>query len=807
MTRRQQIGQPSTFNNGYLDSANVLTAGNDTWAPGSSNQFLLGDNLVRPFKGYLSKGTDSGVTVACQLGNSYGGLANYSPGVTGAGSVIKDFLNTLYTIGSGQVMYEANKVEIAASTFTLAANSDINTTTDIITKMAHGLITGQAVLIRAATTLPTVSGVALTSTTSYYVIKLTVNTFQLAYTYTAALAGTSFINFTSQGTGTITFSVGADMRASSVLQVAEIQINPNWYSYLDEAGLDIPDTPIVSVPTTPGTGYNGVINGAISFQIGAMRDRTQAGVNITNVNIAVKSVASAVSSVVVPANQTVKIIFPAAQSGQTHWGVFASKQGFGGTGDAYRVGYRTSDSTDATLNPWIFGIAEETVAAATGRVLEFDFQDGDLYPETAWIFDYQPPVGTHFLRLEQCGAVGGCYDGTVVAISLPNFMESYHPKHLLYMAEPMTAVLHRQSDNYAYVAGRNSIYAITYTGYRGDDIPSATITTVSPEVGIAMQCNWANGSGVIVAYLEGGTLVMIDNYGRVNYEFGKEVAATVSQWAQTSTKPVVVAFNPSTQSFVAGWGDQSVSFSMESKQWSAPVYNSDAGITGDWLAAINSKTEMIASFVNSGSYTAYSYDNNTSTSRMPVTSITRWMSASGGARSYNIYEMEAAIRQGANTEPLVMGIHLNLFRTFIRTVGMTNGSNVVTASSAIFDTTFTGKQFAIFGTALGGGSVNYLIGKATYASPTTCTLTNISTGANLNASATLSGMFCLVGMDFFAVTPTVNTEQHLINCRPQQQNARSFCVSLYQPTDAVTNAIFDVSVFGTGSQSSVIKTS
>lgn len=880
MTRRQAIPPGFNFNDGFLDSVNPLTGGSTSWAPGSANQVLLGNNLIRPMKGFLSKGTDSGLTVSLQLGASYGGLQNYSPGVVGQGSVVKDFLNYLYTVGAGQVMYEASKVEIASSTFNLVSNTDINTSTDVITKTAHGLVNGQAVLISAGTTLPTVSGTALTSTTSYYVANKTTNTFQLAYTYTSAVAGTPVIDFTSQGVGTITFSVGSDFRASSVLQVAEIQVNPNWYSYSDDAGLDIPDTPTIAVPTTPGTGYNGVINGAISFKIGAMRDRTQAGQNITNVNIAVKSVTTAMSAVAVPVNQTVKITFPSAQVGQTHWGVFATKQGFGGTGDAYRVGYRTSDSTDATANPWIFGIPEETIAAATGRTLEFDFQDGDLYPETAWIFDYQAPPGTHFLRLNQCGVVLGCYDGTVCAVSLPNFMESYHPRHLLYLPEPVTAVLHRLSDDYAYVACRNSIQAITYTGYRGDDIPSAQVTTISPEVGIAKQCNWANGSGVIVAFMEGKGLVMIDNYGQVHYEFGKEVAQLTSTW----TTDAVVAFNPSTQSFVAGFQDVSVSYSMESKRWSAPVYNEDYGITGNWLSAINSQGEMIASMSNSGVFTAYSYDNNGATTRALIPSVSRWASDTLGARSNNIYELEAAIRAGTNAEPLIMGLHTNLFTTNIRTVAMTSASNVVTASSSIFNDTFSGKQFAVFGLGIGnriftanatfhqltvanhglvtgqsitvsnsGGGlpspltanttyyvygtgantfklattllnslqgntiaisttgtgtnsivVNFLIGQATYVSPTTCTLTQNLVGGNLNAGASVSGMLCLVGQYFYPVTGATNTDQHMVNCRPAQQNCRSFAISVVQASDANVGAVLACIPFGTQSQSSVI---
>jgi len=698
MRRREPISL-FTFNQGFNNSVNPLTGGADTWADGSSNQFILGDNVVRPFKGYVTKGTSSGSRIAVQLGNTWGGLQDYTS-VTASGSLVKDFLNILYTIGAGEASYEGQKIVTPADPPEIKTFASGNIATDAtgnITIAAHGLTTGDQVYWSTYTVLPT-SSPQVTATTSYFIIVVDANTVRLATTYTRAIAGTPWVTYSGAGTSPFAFNVGENLRASSVLQVASVAINPNYYTYLNQAGLDQPAAPVVTVPTTPGTGFTGLINGAIAFKLGAMRDRTQAGENIEDVNIAVKSVASTTSAVVVPINKTVKLQFPVAQSGQTHWAVFASKQGFGGTGVLLRIGYRTSSATNAT---WIWGIPEETVAAAVGRQLEFDFQDGDLYPEEAWLFDYQPPPGTHFLRLEACGVVLGCYDGTVCAVSLPNFLESYHPRHLLYLPEPVTAVLHRQSDDYAYVAGRNSIHAIQYVGYRGDDLPSATVTTISPDVGIVNQCNWAQCGSTIVAFLEGKGLVRMANGGNgtvaIDYEFGKEVANTTKNWDTTT----VVSWNPTTQSVVAGCANESVSYCFESNAWGCPMFNTDAGITGSWLSAVNSRGELVVSLYNGSTHTAYSYDNNSSTTRMPVTSISRWYSNTAGARSYNVYEIEAAINQGATIEPVVMGLHGNLLPTYIRTVAMTSGSNVVTASSSVFHQFYTNEWMAVFGAGIG----------------------------------------------------------------------------------------------------------
>ena len=69
-------------------------------------------------------------------------------------------------------------------------------TSDICTKLAHGFVTGQKVRVSSATTLPA----GLAAATTYYVIKLTADTFSLAATDALATAGTA-VNVTDTGTG------------------------------------------------------------------------------------------------------------------------------------------------------------------------------------------------------------------------------------------------------------------------------------------------------------------------------------------------------------------------------------------------------------------------------------------------------------------------------------------------------------------------------------------------------------------------------------------------------------------------------
>lgn len=74
-------------------------------------------------------------------------------------------------------------------------NSAINTTTDIITVTAHGMITGQPITYTCSATVPA----GLTSGNTYYIIRQGVDTLSLASSSWNAFQGTK-VNITSQGT-------------------------------------------------------------------------------------------------------------------------------------------------------------------------------------------------------------------------------------------------------------------------------------------------------------------------------------------------------------------------------------------------------------------------------------------------------------------------------------------------------------------------------------------------------------------------------------------------------------------------------
>lgn len=715
---RRQLLQDYIFNGTFNDSLAILAADPSCHAEGSCNSQLLGEGVRIPFRGFNSKGLGSGVNYATMVGADWGGLSNYSS-VTGRGSLLQDFSKTLYFIGAGKVNKLGTLVQSANLTLTFASG-DVNTGTGNINIASHGLTTGQATYVTTTLTMP----LGLSSATAYWVIRIDANNFKLATSYFNAIAGTAITGGTT-GSGTMSVRDGSDMTASSILQVASVQTAEYYYTYLDSAGLAKPDAPTVTVPTAPAAGYTGLINGAVNYKIAAIRDRQNVGVNLDDPAAPVKSIASTASAVVVPNNKTVKITFPTAVTGQTHWAVFSTKQGFGGTGAFYRVGYRTSSDEGAT---WYFGISETTVAGATDRTLEFDYRDGDLLPELAWNQDYAPPAGTHCVRLENIMAVLGCYDGTVGAVSLPNFYESYNPFHLLYFPEPIITVLHRQVDNYAFVLCRNSIHAIQYVGYRGGNLPSATVTTLTPEVGVSHQNNCAMGAGMVALWLEGAGIAMMNADGSVDFEFGREVHNFTKSWDSANT---CVSFNPKTRSFVWANGNENVQWCMESRTWADPFYVTDAGQTGTWISGISAQGELVITLTNGGVQTAYTYDNNSTTTRMPVCAISQWSGGSDTGRGKRVFELNTSIQAGTNVESVVVGLHSNLAKTYVRGCSTTSGSRNLVAPAGAWSPADTNRWVAVFGTGIGNKTVES-------AEPTDDTLKIASHGLFTGQSVTLT---------------------------------------------------------------------
>lgn len=583
---------------------------------------------------------------------------------------------------------------------------------------------------------------------------------------------------------------------STILQVS-IATNGTYSAATTfAAGLPQPSTPDVAVLDNPGAGYEGVTDGPVSFKIARLRLTTGG-----------RSNASATSAVLIPTKKTIRITFPLASSGQTHWRVFATQLGFGGVGLHYALKYGIGAAA-------VLDIPEATVAAGTAggvsRSLEFDYVTGDLVPEIAYFDDYPPPAGTHAVRLENVMVVLGAFGdsssavtststGTVGACSLPNFYESYKPSHRVYFPEQIVDHRARPTDSYCYVAGRNSITALQYVGLR--DGPAVALTMVLPDVGISKPHNWCQVGGLLYMRVANGGFLRMRADGSIDYGWAAPIWNAIKNWDDST----VVGWQPDTMTVVVSNGGEAWSFSLISEQWSPCAYFADAGVSGSALSCINSQGELIISVNNAGSHTAYAWDKGAA--KMPITSLTQWMLKPGDAHTTSIRELELAFetdRVDADN-PMVISIHKNQKQTFCRDVSVANGNNVITSLSSVFDNKHVnvGDMVCVFGENIGPGGVDYLLGRISAKTNTTLTITDAG-GAPLNSGITASGLYALLATQIFTMPLEGTGPQHSDFLeKPYVFKAQSYAIGVNMMTSAVTGQVTRMGIRGNPSRTSV----
>jgi hypothetical protein len=567
--------------------------------------------------------------------------------------------------------------------------------------------------------------------------------------------------------------------ASSILQLMLFS-GGSYTGVPYTAGLTAPSAPDVGVLAAPGAGYSGYTDGAIDIVLERRRPETGA-----------KSVASLPSVVINPQKKTFYIKFPAAQTGQTEWAVFSTEHGLGGNGKRKRLGYQYS----------VFDIPESLVAASSvngiARALEFDFRNGDLLPEEASIRDYPPSAGTHVVQLENATVVLGAFadsttsasstnPGTVGLVSLDNHPESYNPNHRIYFPEQIVAVLSRMTDSYAYVACRNSIWAIQYVGDRGDFLPSVTISNVLPEVGIINPHNWCQAFGRLFMWLEGAGLVGMTPDGEIDYNLFDGCSEFTKHWDQDT----VLSFDPRTRSVVAMWHDESISYCLQNNRLGYPTYLKDAGNSGTYLSAITARGELVVSIAEGGNVNAYTFDKGAAA--MPVVHVTQWFAPGDISRTNSLSEIGLTMENGNSDEPLIVGIHKNLHQPVWENL-QTLGADTLQINVGETGTEDVGKRICVFAPNIADGK-NYVTGKVKAVAG------NVVTISKKNGDALLlnptARAFAIIGDDVFVINQKPNRKQHLPPIEPDIFDAKSLAISVYHPTDAENGQLLTLEAYG-----------
>lgn len=524
------------------------------------------------------------------------------------------------------------------------------------------------------------------------------------------------------------------------------------------AGLSQPSAPEIGIIQLPGD-----ISNSMSAKIERRRPSTGA-----------RSVASPTSAVAVPQANRLRLTFPAASTGQTHWRAYFTFQGFGGTGVHYLASYNGSSD-----------IPEATVAAGTvdgiARSLEFNFKDGDLIPIEASYDDYAPPAATHLLRLENVMNLAGCYadssssptstnTGVAIAVSKQNNYESYIPTHLLYLPEQIVDSLARPIDDYGYIGCENGIFAIQYIGDRGDELPPCTITTILPDIGIEYAHNWCHFRGRLLIYTAEGNLLLMDENGNFDTDFAGPVTKLLKSFTTAATS---VGYDPRNDSIVVNNGKRQLVFSLQRRVW-RQIWIPDFAVTGTTLSCVTAKRALYVTVTNGGSNTAYSYDTAVGVFA-PISVVSNYQNAPGGnAVVKDIYEMAVAAESSDYTGFLYACITKNLAKGTFRRVSTTLGSAVIGNTSDPFYAAMLNKRVLLFGTSVSGGN-NYFHGRVSaYTNTGSVTLADLA-GTPLSAGATLTELLMFVG-DYTAVTPFA--KEHVPNLFPYLSEVRSYQVSL-----------------------------
>ncbi len=863
MANYQPIGGID-FTQGLNTSAPLLSPlSQNTLSAGSWNHIADGDANIRPWSGGTSQGTNTGSYIMLPFANTWGGIKSLA------------YVDKTFSAPSA----------VSSNTVTVSSTADY--------------VTGLPCTVSTPGTLPT----GLVAATVYYLIVQSSTTLRFATSVANALLGTPVSITTGTGSGTITIDVsnvavtasgnffqdigqsrwgigsgqpaieGVSVPGFALTTNLQVQIASNGvYAAPVQAGLSQPSAPEIGIIQTSGT-----VTNSVAAKLERSRPSTGA-----------VSLASPSSAVIFPQANRVRVTFPIAQAGQTHWRVFFTLMGFGGTGVYYLTPYGTltdiPESTvaagsaagtratgsltlginpsaaetisvngvvltfvagastatnvhigataadtaielaavlNASVNP-LLTIATYTAAAGvvsitydvdgvvgntytladssggnvtrsaatlTGgvdgvpRSLEFNWLDGDLIPIEASFDDYPPPAATHALRLNTVMTLPGCYadsttdptttnPGTCIAISKENNYESYVPTSLLYLPEQVVDVLARPLDDYGYIGCQNSISAIQYVGNRGDELPSCTITTILPDIGVQYPHNWCHFRGQLLIYTAQGNLLLMDDTGSFDTTFANQVSKILKSFTTVATS---VGYHPPTDSIIVMNGKMILAYSIQAKQW-RQIWMPDFSLTGTAVSMVAAKRNLYFTLINAGASTAYSFDTGSATA--PLSFACNYQN-SGGTAVRDIYEMAIAAQTDVSTR-LAVCINRNLTKTVFRQIQVTNAVATVTDSESSFTSNMTGKSFILFGTNVGGASTVLIQGTVTYVNATTITL-------SVTPQATLAD--CLLFVGDYVSNQVLTATTHLPNLSVNRVEYRSYQIALWLQGQTLGNVL------------------
>lgn len=546
------------------------------------------------------------------------------------------------------------------------------------------------------------------------------------------------------------------------------------------AGLAQPSAPSVGVLTTPGDP-----DGSVSFKLERHRPSTGG-----------LSVASLTSEVIIPQGNAVRVTFPAASTGQTHWRVFVTLMRFGGQGIHYALPYNGSiDITETAVNAGVVdGIA---------RSLEFSWKDGDLVPIEASYDDYSPQAATHHLRIESVMCLAGSYadatssptstnTGSAIQISKDNNYESYNPTHLLFLPERVVDTLSRPIDSHGFVACENSIHAIQYIGPR-EDLPSCTVTTILQDQGIKYPHNWCHFRGRLAVITAEGNWLLMSEDGSIDSEWTAGIRSLIRTFTLEDTS---IGYDPKNDCLWVFNGRMAIAYSLQGKgEWSNPVYAQDYGIlAGTFQSCQTAARRLYVTIKNGSSFTAYEWDTG-AVDPVPVSFVSHYSGAPNRSAAKNVYQLQLAVETNDN-DAVIVALNRNQQKLAFRNITVNSGNGNIISTDGGFTASMLGKQYALFGKDVNGTGVHFILGLLTaITDANNATIGGVS-GLPIVPALDQAGLLMFVGDYVQDIFPGELGAIHLPDLFPNVIDAKSLAVGVWFLTNDHIGSVLDLNLFG-----------
>lgn len=292
----------------------------------------------------------------------------------------------------------------------------------------------------------------------------------------------------------------------------------------------------------------------------------------------------------------------------------------GGTGLSY-TGYITNVISGTTADVAVApsaGIGKTAVItqAVDGvlRSIPLEWIDADLVGGTLPPIDNDAPQpGWFMFSLQDVTAIVGSYGdqttgvvgspGNVIQVSRPGFPEAFPADTHLFLPETPVAVQERAADNYAFIWGQNSLCACTYTGGANP----LDLQLVWNNLGIAAPHNACIVDGRVYA-MTGTGLVRMGADGQPEREWAVDVARDMEGLTPST---FVLAYDANSRHVIVASGSLQWAFNTITEKWSTKLNMATlvSAVAGNAVAAVTLSGSAKISYLNSTTFTIYTWDS------------------------------------------------------------------------------------------------------------------------------------------------------------------------------------------------------